>query len=154
MTLRSFRCFLASQRLVYNNFLFYTLLISSYLVNKNWLIDWSRWPFLVFTTFWAKNRSSGKWWCIFLVFTSLHFTVVGKNFGNRAGVSNLLNHPPQSRKMVSFAESYPPMLNIDLHPCNQETNSLMSKDLYCHKKNRSKDKNNKIVMTNTSDVVF
>ena len=35
MTLRSFRCFLASKCLVYNNFLFYTLLISSYLVNKN-----------------------------------------------------------------------------------------------------------------------
>ena len=36
----------------------------------------------------------------FLVFTSLHFTVVCKNLGNRAGVSNLLNHPPQFCKMA------------------------------------------------------
>ena len=56
-----------------------------------------------------------------LVFTSLHFTVVGENLSNRAGVSNLLNHPPPNlekwQKMVNFAESPPPMRNIDLHPC-------------------------------------
>ena len=34
---------------------------------------------------------------LFLVFTSLHFTVVGKNLGKRAGMSNLLNHPSQSQ---------------------------------------------------------
>ena len=33
----------------------------------------------------------------FLVFTSLRFTVEGKNLGNRAGVSNLLNHSPISK---------------------------------------------------------
>ena len=69
----------------------------------------------------------GKKWVIwevmtyFFVFTSLHFTVVGKNLDNRAGVSHLLNHPPNYekwQKMVNFAESFPPpMLNIDLHPC-------------------------------------
>ena len=36
----------------------------------------------------------------FSVFTLLHFTVVSKNLGNRAGVSNLLNHHPQSRKIA------------------------------------------------------
>ena len=57
------------------------------------------------------------------LFFGLHliaFTVVGKNLGNRAGVSNLLNHPPNLenwQEMVNFAESCPPMLNIDLHPC-------------------------------------
>ena len=51
--------------------------------------------FLVFTKFWARNWSSGISDDQFLgVFTSLHFTVVGKNLGNRAGMSNLLNHPP------------------------------------------------------------
>ena len=57
---------------------------------------------------------------LFLVFTSLHFIVEGKNLGNRAGVSNLLNHPPQSRKMAKngqFCRIIPPMLNIDLHLC-------------------------------------
>ena len=49
--------------------------------------------FLVFTLFWAKNWTS-------------------------ADVSILLNHPPQYQKMVDFAKSSPPMLNIDLHPCS------------------------------------
>ena len=50
---------------------------------------------LVFTSFWAKNWTS-------------------------ADVSILLNHLPQYRKMVDFAKSSPPMLNIDLHPCSQQ----------------------------------
>ena len=44
------------------------------------------------------------------LFTSWHFTVVGKTLGNRAGVSNFLNYPPQLekwQKMVNFAESSP-----------------------------------------------
>ena len=37
----------------------------------------------------------------FLGLHLLHFIAVGKDLGNRAGVSNLLNHPPpQSRKMA------------------------------------------------------
>ena len=48
-------------------------------------------PFLVFISLWAINWTS-------------------------ADVSILLNHPPQYRKIVDFAKSSPPMLNIDLHP--------------------------------------
>ena len=59
---------------------------------------------------------------IFVLFiASLHFTVVGENSGNRAGTSNFLNHPPQSRKMAKndhFCRIIPPMLNINLHPCS------------------------------------
>ena len=54
-----------------------------------------------------------------LLFTLLHFTVVGKNLGNRAEESNLLNHPPQYRKMAKngqFCRIIPPMFNIDLYP--------------------------------------
>ena len=49
--------------------------------------------------------------------------------GNRAGVSNLLNYPPDLekwQKMVNFVESSPPMLNIDLHPCEQHSSEEMS----------------------------
>ena len=45
------------------------------------------------------------------LFFGFYFTVVGKNLGNRAGVSDLLNHPPQSRKMAKngqFLQSHPP----------------------------------------------
>ena len=44
-------------------------------------------------------------------FFGLHFTVVGKNLGNRAGVSNLLNHlPPTSKtgKKWSIFQNHPP----------------------------------------------
>ena len=90
--------------------------------------------FLVFTPFWARNWSSGKRWPFFLVFTLLHFIVVGKDLGNREGVSNLLNHPPQSQKMVNFAESFPPTLKIDLHPCSDIFES-MARALNCFVKN-------------------
>ena len=55
----------------------------------------------------------------FLVFTSLHFTVVGKSLGNRSRVLNLLNHAPQSRKMAKngqFGRIIFPMLNMDCTP--------------------------------------
>ena len=51
------------------------------------------------TTFWAK------------ILLGLHF-ILGKNLGICAGVSILLNHAPQSQKMVNFAESSPPMLIV------------------------------------------
>ena len=37
------------------------------------------------------------------------------------------------------------LLLLNLLLINQETSSLMSEELYCHKKNHSKNKNNKIV---------
>ena len=57
-----------------------------------------------------------------LFFFGLHFIALhcgGKNLGNCAGVSNLLNHPPNLekwQKMVNFAESSFPMLYMNLHP--------------------------------------
>ena len=40
---------------------------------------------------------------------------------DRSGLlSPLLNHPPQYLKMVDFAKSSPPTLNIDLHPCSKQ----------------------------------
>ena len=69
--------------------------------------------FLVFTSFWEKNWASGNVMTFFLIFISLW----AKNWTS-ADVSILLNHPPQYRKMVDFAKSSPPMLNIDLHPCS------------------------------------
>ena len=69
--------------------------------------------FSAFTSFWAKNWASGNVMTSFLVFTSLW----AKNWTS-ADVSILLNHPPQSRKMVDFAKLSPPMLNIDLHLCS------------------------------------
>ena len=48
----------------------------------------------------------------FLVFASLHFTVVGKNLRKRAGVSSLLNHPPPNlekwQKNGQFCRIIPP----------------------------------------------
>ena len=77
--------------------------------------------FFSFGLHFTLGKKSGIWelMTFFLVFTSLHFTVVDKNLGNRAGVSNLRNHPPNFEKwhkMVKFAESSPPMLNMDLRP--------------------------------------
>ena len=51
--------------------------------------------YLVFTSIWAKSLAS-------------------------AVVSTLLNHLPQYRKMVNFAKSSSPMLDIDLHPWLQQ----------------------------------
>ena len=51
------------------------------------------------------------------LFFCLHF-ILGKKLGICAGMSN---RPPQSQKMVNFAESSPPMLNIDLHPCQERS---------------------------------
>ena len=69
--------------------------------------------FLVFTHFGQKMGIWERYDLFILVFTSFW----AKNWRS-ADVSILLNHPPQYRKMVDFAKSSPPMLNIDLHPCS------------------------------------
>ena len=94
----------------------------------------SRWPCFFFGLHYILGKKLVIWEVktfFFLVFTLLHFTVVGKNLGNRAGVSNLLNHSPQSRKMVNFAESSPLMLIIDLHSCPLDTRSNSVATLKC-----------------------
>ena len=64
-------------------------------------------------TFFGLHNILGKKFIIwevmtfFFVFTSLHFTVVGKNLGNRVGVSNLLNHFPNLQKW-SISLNHPP----------------------------------------------
>ena len=67
--------------------------------------------FSVFTSFWAKNWASGNVMTFF--WSSLHCGQKLDIFGR----VNFAKSSPQHGKMVDFAESSPPMLNIDLHPC-------------------------------------
>ena len=69
--------------------------------------------FLAFTSFWAKKLASGS---VMTFLFGLHF-IVGKKLDICRRV-NLAKSSPQYLKMLDFAKSFPPMLNIDLHPCS------------------------------------